>query len=408
MIYKQIVHSIYRGRKIMSNIKLLHCADIHIGSELASIGNKARQRREEILMTFDKIVSICKDENIDLLLIAGDLFQSSNMDKDSVDSVKKSLKNIPDTIVAIAPGNHDYVSIESPFLEEDWPDNVHIFKSKLEAVEFKELGLRLWGAAFTSTYVTSPMLDPDSINIPGDDMVNICVIHGDLISENQQSNYNPISSTQLRFSGMDYVALGHIHKRTEILKNGSTYYSYSGCPEGQGFDELGEKGVYVGTVTKERCDLKFRPICKRMNVELHVDISGASTNNEVAEIVLRTIKSLVTVTESDRGGKAYSKHLYKAILEGAIDASFKLDCEAVAARLEGEVYFIKLRDETHIEIDMDSLAKEASLKGIFVRKMLDKINKSLDGENDDEADKYRKALYIGLKAFDGEVLYNEN
>lgn len=382
----------------MVRIKILHCADIHIGAELASIGNKARQRKEEILMTFDNIVSICKDENIELLLIAGDLFQSSNMDKDIVGFVKKSLKNIPNTIIAIASGNHDYISIDSPFLDEDWPDNVHIFKSKLEAVEFKELGLRLWGAGFTSTYVTAPMLD--SIDIPKDDMINICVIHGELASENQPSNYNPISLTQIRLSGMDYVALGHIHKKSEVLKAGNTYYSYCGCPEGQGFDELDEKGVYIGTITKGKCDLEFRPVCKRMNVELHIDISGANTNNEVSEIVLETIKM--------KYGKFFEKHLYKIILEGAIDASFKLDCEAVAIRLEGEVYFIKLNDETHIEIDINSLAKEASLKGIFVRKMLDKINKSLDSGNDASVEKYRKALYIGLKAFDGEVGYNEN
>ena len=382
----------------MSKIKILHCADLHIGAELASIGNKARQRKEEILMTFDNIVHICKEENIELLLIAGDLFQSSNVDNAIVNSVKTSLKSIPSTIVAIAPGNHDYISIDSPFLNDDWPDNVHIFKSKLEAIEFEKIGLRLWGAGFTSTYVTSPMLD--IIDVPSDDMVNICAIHGELICENQTSNYNPISATQLRFGNMDYVALGHIHKRSDVLKVGNTYYAYCGCPEGQGFDELDEKGVYVGTITKGKCDLEFRPISKRMNVELHANISGANTNNEVAEIVLRTIKI--------KYGELYGNHLYKVILEGAIDGNFKLDCEAVAIRLESKVYFIKLRDETHIEIDINSLAKEASLKGIFVQKMMNKINKSLDSGNDANVDQYRKALYIGLKAFDGEVGYNEN
>ena len=382
----------------MPKIKILHCADIHIGAELASIGNKARQRKEEILMTFDKIVSICKDENIQVLLIAGDLFQSSNMDEAVVSSVKNSLRNIPETIVAIAPGNHDYISIDSPFSDEDWPGNVHIFKSKFEAVEFKELGLRLWGAAFTSTYVTNPMLN--LVEVSKDDMINIGVIHGELISENQTSNYNPISVAQIRNSSMDYIALGHIHKASGVLKAGNTYYAYCGCPEGQGFDELDEKGVYVGTITKGKCNLKFRPICKRMNVELHVDISGVNTNNEVAGIVVKTIKT--------KYGEIYSNNLYKVILEGAIDANFKVDCEAAAIRLESEVYFIKLRDETHIEIDINSLAKEASLKGIFVQKMLDKINKNIDSGNDILVDQYRKALYIGLKAFESEVGYNEN
>ncbi|MDP4179275.1 MAG: DNA repair exonuclease [Bacillota bacterium] len=406
----------------MCKIKLLHCADIHIGAELSYIGNKSKQRREEILMTFDKIVSICGEENIQLLLIAGDLFQSSNMDKDIVSSVKKSLKKIPNTIVAIAPGNHDYISIDSFYLDEDWPENVHIFKSELEFIEFKELGLRLWGAGFTSSYITSSMLSSaESINNFQDNMVNICIIHGDLISENQTSNYNPISVSQLKSSGMDYVALGHIHKRTEILKAGNTYYAYSGCCEGEGFDELGEKGVIMGTVMKTMCSLEFCPICKRMNLELRVDISGTNTNNEAAEIVLNAIKnyekSLHTKSEMLKQVQQtssesipvieplqYSKHLYKIILEGALDANFKLDCQAIAARLESEVFFIKINDETHIEIDMDSLTKESSLKGIFARKMMDKINKSINIGNNTDANKYRKALYIGLKAFERDII----
>jgi exonuclease SbcD len=382
----------------MNQIKILHCADLHLGAELSAIGNQAKQRREELLITFYNIVSICKEENIKLLLIAGDLFDGSNTDKNIIYSVKESLSQIPNTIVAIAPGNHDYVSIDSPFANGVWAENVHIFQSGLQSIEFKGIGLRLWGAGFTSTYVTRSLFH--EMDFLQDDQINICVMHGDLVAENQTSNYNPISATQIRFSGMDYLALGHIHKRTDLLQSGATYYAYCGCPEGKGFDELDEKGFYIGTITKGRADLTFCPVCRRMNLEIHVKINSAATNNEVAEIVIHTIKQKYRETFAD--------HLYKVILEGALDEGFAPDCVAIALMLQSELYFIKIKDETHLAINFDELSKETSLKGIFVRKMLDKLNQSIASNNEQGASEYRRALYIGIKAFDSEVTLDEN
>lgn len=379
----------------MNQIKILHCADLHLGAELTSIGNAARQRREEMLLTFDRIVSLCREEKVELLLIAGDLFESSGVDIGVVHSVQKSLSEIPDTIVAIAPGNHDYLSADSPYFEEDWPENVHIYQAGLTSFDLPEKGVRVWGTAFTGTYVTETLLPERSIS--EDDTIQICVMHGDLVAENQTSNYNPVSPVQIRFSGFDYLALGHIHKRTEILKSGATAYAYCGCPEGRGFDELGEKGVYIGTVYKGGVDLSFLPVCRRMNLEEPVDISGAVSNNEAAEIVLCTLRQ--------RYGARCAENLYKVILKGALDASYTPDCAAIAMRLEKEFYYIKLKDKTHVQADLSELAKENSLKGIFVRKMLEKIDEC---KSEEQASRCKRALYIGLKAFDSEVTLHEN
>ncbi len=382
----------------MNKIKILHCADLHLGAQLSSIGNLARQRSEEVLMTFDRIISICKDESIELLLIAGDLFESCNVDTETAGAVKKALSQIPDTVTVISPGNHDYVSLDSVYEDDDWPENVHIFKSELDYIELKDKKVRVWGAGFTGTYIENSLLR--EADIPQDDMVNICVMHGNLISENQESCYNPITPSLIRFSNMDYIALGHIHKRTEILHSGNTDYSYSGCPEGRGFDELDEKGIYIGTVMKGHTELTFRPVCRRMNIETYVDISGASTNNETAEIILHTLKN--------KYGENYSDNLYKVILIGGLESDYTPDCVKIAARLQDEVFYIKLNDETHIKIDLEELSKETSLKGIFVKKMLDKINVYIKNNDEVSANQYRKAMYIGIKAFDSEVTANEN
>lgn len=382
----------------MKSIKILHCADIHIGMEQSSIGNKSRQRQEEILMTFDRIISICKNEKIELLLIAGDLFDRNNIETAVINSVKNSLKSITETIVAIAPGNHDNAASDSAYLDADWSENVHIFTSNLQSIEFKDKGFRLSGGAFISSYANEPILQ--SVDTPDDDLINIGIIHGDLVSDNQSSTYNPITPAQIKQSGMDYLALGHIHKRTEILKSGNTFYAYSGCPEGQGFDELGEKGVYIGSISKGSCNLAFRPVCQRMNIQENVDITGAGTIAEASEKILKAIKN--------KYGKGFSNNLYKIILEGEIDQQFNIDCTAVATRLTDEVFFVKIIDETRIHIDVKALSLETTLKGIFARKMLEKINSAINNGKADEEKEYRRALYIGLKAFDCEVKYNEN
>lgn len=381
----------------MNQIKILHCADLHLGAELSSLGVRAKQRREELLIGFYRIVAICKEENVELLLIAGDFFEGSDIDKNIVQSVKEALAGIPDVIVGISPGNHDYFSIDSPYSDLDWPTNVHIFRSGLEQVAFPEKNLRLWGAGFTRTYVTDALLYQQEI--PQDEFVNICVMHGDLVAENQPSHYNPLPPLRISQSGMDYLALGHIHKRTAILQSGTVNYAYPGCPEGKGFDELGEKGVYIGNIAKGKADLSFRAVCGRMNLEIPVDISGCATNSETAGKIIDAIHQ--------RYGESFHNHLYKIILEGEV-SGFTPDCVAVSLLLENEVYFVKMTDRTHAAVNLQELAKETSLKGIFVRKMLEKINECARKNREMEAQQYKRALYIGIKAFDSEVTLNEH
>ena len=72
----------------MEKIRVLHCADLHLGSEFAAVPERARERRQELLRTVRNIIEICRQQQIDLLLIAGDLFEGSNVDPATVQSVK--------------------------------------------------------------------------------------------------------------------------------------------------------------------------------------------------------------------------------------------------------------------------------------------------------------------------------
>lgn len=380
----------------MREIKVVHCADIHIGGELTTLGYKSRKRKAEIKQTFMNILSICQEEKVDFLLIAGDLLDNMNVEPAILEEIRDGFQKIESTRVLLVPGNHDYIHGDSYYLKEGfWPPNVFIWKESFECKEFSELGVRAYGAAFTTSYVTKSLVK--GMKVPKDDWINIGIFHGELVAEGGKSNYNPVTIKQIENSQLDYLALGHIHKCLPIQKAGDTYFSYPGCPEGRGFDELDEKGIYMGTISKDSCNMKFVPINQRSYVELKVDVTDIDNTRQAEELILNTIEA--------KYGETYGEHLYKIIIEGSVHEDSMIQVEDLKVSLEQEVFYIKIKDRTQIQFDLESLAKEGALKGIFVRRMLEKLN---DCKNENERQICQNALNIGLKAFYGEVRYRED
>lgn len=381
----------------MKEVKILHCADFHLGAEFSSLGDKAAQRQRELLFAFERIVSVCGEEKVDFLLIAGDLFDHIHIDNQIYNELIESVSKIPDVIIAIAPGNHDPFSIDSWYYSKPWPENVLIFKDNLSCVTFKDKNVCLWGGGFTSTYHPASIFAADSENMPemDSDMINICLMHGDLVSQGVTSNYNPMTKEQFKQYRFDYIALGHVHKRSEIQKTGKTFYSYSGCPEGHGFDETGELGVYIGMIGINRCSLEFRKTCQRSYHVHPVDVSNLQTNQEISSQIVKTLE--------ERFADDHMNNLYKIILTGEIPESMNIDIENITQRISSFCYYAKIEDQTTIAIDYESLAREGTLKGLFVKNMLDKIDTANSKNNTHDIELAKMALQYGLKAFDGEV-----
>ena len=222
-------------------LKILHSADWHLGSPFASFPEAQRQ----LLLTEQrklpgKIAQLARQQNCDLVLLAGDIFDGTP-GRDWVELLKKALAEyaVP---VFISPGNHDYCTPGSPWLEEDWPENVHIFTGKMESAVLPGRNCRIYGAGFQSMD-SAPLLE--NFRAEGDERYRIGVLHGDPVQKN--SPYSPITARQIENSGLDYLALGHIHKGG-MLHIGDTVCAWPGCPMGRGWDETGEKGVLVVTL----------------------------------------------------------------------------------------------------------------------------------------------------------------
>ncbi len=376
----------------MPSIKILHCADLHIGAAVSALGARAESRRYETLITFEKIINTASESGVQLLLIAGDLFNSNNVDSAFTDRVFECFSWIPDTKIVFAAGNHDPINSESPFKKYPLPENVYVLKSGDDCIEFENMGVRVYGRSFKEVY----MRGSERFSLSTDDsFINIMCIHGELKAD-LNSNYNAITSSFIENSGMDYIALGHVHKRTEVLKLGKTHFAYCGCGEGQGFDELQEKGVYLGEISKGECNLQFVPTCKRMYISETVDISGSTASNEIADNILGLLKQ--------KYADSYTENLYKIILTGGVDEQTAISIPEITGRLSEYVYFVKVRDKSEISLNLDAIANEKTLKGFFVKNMLEKINNS----SDDEKAQLQYALTLGLRAFSGEVGYDED
>lgn len=249
-------------------LKILHTADWHMDAPITSFSEERRAflRREQLKIP-GKIAQLCRREQCDLMLLAGDVFDG-NASREAVDAVKQALRDcgVP---VFVTPGNHDFCQAGSPWLEENWPENVRVFMGNLESVVLPALDCRIYGAGYQSMDC-GPLLE--GFRAQGAEPHQIGVLHGDPVTA--RSPYCPVSSAQVRSSGLQYLALGHIHKGG-MFESGKTVCGWPGCPMGRGWDETGEKGVYIVSL-EETVSVAFVPLDGPRFLELEADISSGA------------------------------------------------------------------------------------------------------------------------------------
>ena len=231
-------------------LKILHSADWHLDSPFAGFSPEQRQYlKRELRKIPGKVADLCRREGCGLMLLAGDLFDGPYT-KESLLTMQEALEScgVP---VFISPGNHDFLAPGSPWVEARWPENVHIFRGALESVTVPELNCRVYGAGYTA--MDCPAL-LEGFRAEGREAYCVGVFHGDPVQ--LRSPYCPVTASQVRDSGLDYLALGHIHKQG-AFRSGSTLCAWPGSPMGRGWDEIGEKGVYIAELT-DRAEARFQ------------------------------------------------------------------------------------------------------------------------------------------------------
>lgn len=358
-------------------LTFIHAADFHLDSPFGALtAQQAAQRRREAREVGFRLANYVNQHEIDLVLLAGDLFDSASAFRETGEQLAQALGQMR-AKVFISPGNHDWYGPGSPWLTVDWPENVHIFsEDRLSAVELPEWDLTVHGAAFTGPEQAQGLLS--GFTAPQDGRTHIGLLHGEV--DPAERRYGPIRKEEIAASGLAYLALGHIHRRTEPFACGGTLCAWPGCIEGRGFDELGEKGFYEGVIDRGAVTLTFVPFARRRYEVLEVDVTDKPPRAAVeAALPADTVQ-----------------HLYRIALTGETGES-GAGAQALQEALADRFYALEVRDHTRMAEDLWKRAEEDSLRGLFLRELRAKWNAA---STEEEKETITNAARFGLAALD--------
>ncbi len=329
-------------------MKILHSADWHLDSPFASFSEEQRRQLRRAQQSMPgKVADLCLQEHCDLVLLSGDLFDGA-ASRETVARLQQELARcgVP---VFVSPGNHDFCVPGSPWLEEKWPENVHVFTGAIESVVLKDLDCRVWGAGFTSMDCPGLL---EGFQAEGTETYALGVFHGDPVQPG--SPYNPITAAQVRDSGLDYLALGHIHKAGSF-RAGAALCGWPGCPMGRGWDETGGKGVYLISLEPESAEIR------------RVSLGLPCFFEHTLDVERETLQDLLPPVET--------ADFYRITLvgQGNVDISERKKEFAHVPNLE-------LRDRREAPLDIWGNADADTLEGIYFRMLRDRLE-STDPEN---------------------------
>lgn len=364
-------------------MKLIHCADLHLDSKMTANldKGKAKERKKELLLTFERMVQYAADHQVDAILIAGDLFDTKNISATARHTVSDAIASHRDITFYYLKGNHDTDNFLSGI--ERIPDNLKLFGTEWTSYEAGEnekvviTGIELNRENAGSAYHTL-VLHPENFNI--------VMLHGQESAAGAKDKAEVINLRQLKNKGIDYLALGHIHGYREAALDGRGTYCYPGCLEGRGFDECGEHGFVLLTIDEitGKYEREFVPFAGRKLHTIPVDVSGCVNTPEIVR------RMDAVLQEKNPSGR----DLLKVVLTGAVDVESEKDITYLVKRFEPEYYFIKIYDETALKVDIARFMLDESLKGEFVRTVM-------GAEELSEEDKASVIRY-GLQAIAGE------
>ncbi len=327
-----------------------------------------RALQQALFQIPEKILQLVRKERCDLMLLSGDLFDGQPTGE-TVQEVKRVLKEVQ-IPVFISPGNHDYVTGDSVWLRENWPENVHIFtKPQIQSVALPDLDCRIYGAGFDAMDC-QPLLK--GFRAQGEETWQIGVLHGDPVQKN--SPYNPMTQAQIGASGLSYLALGHVHKNGEVQAK-DTLCAWPGCPMGRGFDELGEKGLYIVTLDTQ-VQIRFvaldTPRFHELTVEVETDAQAALEG------------ALPAFGSQDR---------YRIYLTGEAET---VEPDKLKAQFP-QFPYLDIRDKTQPPRDLWACAGEDSLEGVYFKL----LQQAMEGEDPQTREDLLLAAKISRRLLDG-------
>lgn len=352
-------------------MKFLHIADVHLGAAPDSGMPWGKEREKEIWNSFQSVVTVCNEERVDLLLIAGDLFHRQPLVRE-LKEVNYILSKLTTAQAVIMAGNHDFIGARSNYQDFEWNERVHMFlENRMSVLTFKELDTEVYGFSYHTRDITEPLYDV--VKPAENGRIHILLAHGG------DEKDIPFNRRKLLESGFDYIALGHIHK-PEII---SDRMAYSGSLEPLDKNETGERGYILGELAKDgqgktTAAIRFINSASRQYKRIVLPVDQNSTNGSLQDRAREEILANGVT------------NIYSFCIQGVRDETIHFDKGAL--KTTGNV--LEVEDQSTPDYDFDSLYRENAdnMIGMFIQRIRD------NPERDEIA---RKALYYGIEALLG-------
>lgn len=276
-------------------MKFIHCADVHLDTPLQGLadypGAPINEIRNATRRAFEKVLDTALSEEVDFLIIAGDLYDTGLKSFESALFFNKQMARLADKGISVylIYGNHDAASKLTKQLRP--PRNVHIFRAtEPHTISNDKLRLAVHGQSFSTPEITEDLAANYPSPVPG--FLNIGVLHTNLNGISDHANYAPCSLQTLKNKGYQYWALGHVHTRQVLCAD--PYIVYSGNIQGRHGKEQGEKSCELVTVADSGA-ISIVPISTSVVpwIEVSIDASYCQSADEVYEQLRTTFGGLL-------------------------------------------------------------------------------------------------------------------
>lgn len=373
------------------SIRILHLADLHLGASFPSLGERAEERGRDFLSAFLRALDYAagKEKPVDLVAIAGDLFDTHDPEEGLVYQVEAALERLDaaGVVALVAPGTHDAPAYRrSVYRRLRLPKSAHLFVSPtLEAgprLTIRSESVQTYGIAYDAAIAERPLAEFRPTGLAD---YHVGILHAALQDNPTwkiRSNDMPVNRAEIAASGLNYLAMGHYHNFAEV-REGSSVAVYPGTLEGRKFGENGPRYLVVAELGREAISVERTPWNARTLTEATIDFALAEIREE------RQLEERIVAFSGDR-------EIVRVRLEGP--AEFVFDSDRLLARIGSRFFHLELDDRTYVVNArlMDRYKDEATVRGVFVRRMLERIEQA-DGP--DAKETATLALRLGLSEF---------
>lgn len=356
--------------------KIIHLADVHIGKKFHRLGHKGETLREHIFKSFIATLKLAMKEKVDLVIIAGDLFDSNRVSPATVRSVTVEFQRISPIPVVILPGTHDCYDTQSVYRRKDWElcPNVRIFRgSQPETFTFPSVGIAVHGIANQSN--KGPESPLRGLKPLENTIFNIAVAHGSFAIPGRSNEDDYLfHPDEIKQSGMSYIAFGHWHKVFNCSEAQTTAY-YSGAPQQLSFSQGGGT-VNLVNLNQEDVLVEHRSVrCSPwITLKYELPLNLQQLNDDLMEVPK---EALVRISINGSMQRKEKESFSNMIMEWE-DKFFHLEMDWTDSRVSRE------------EFDITSFPKN-TVGFHFIQNMSDRFAEAV-GE---EQELLEKAMHLG-------------